>query len=155
MPALWCWYVSNTTDRPLPRWCLLCYLVPHVSHNTGVLLPISFFTAEASQPAQLSQFGIQRSVGTAGGRPVPQITAVGGSPPSQSRTKHMSSGATGVWEGGWRSPMYRNRDREGTNCPTAHGMPILQHSAVGEVLRNRSWLPSRAAPKIHWMDLRW
>lgn len=32
-----------------------------------------------------------------GGQP-PQSTAAGGSPPSHSRTKHMSSGVAGVWK---------------------------------------------------------
>lgn len=32
-----------------------------------------------------------------GGQP-PQTTAAGGSPPSRSRTKHMSSGVAGVWK---------------------------------------------------------
>lgn len=142
--------MPNPTDTLLPGWCLLCYPVSHVSHNTGVPLPISFPTVEAAQPAQLSQFGMWGSVGSAGERPAPQTTAVGGSPPSHSRTKHVSSGAPGVWKGGWRSPTYRNRDREGTSCPIAHGMPVLQRSALGEVLRDRPCLPT-----THWMPLSW
>lgn len=146
--------MPNPTDRPLPGWCLLCYSVPHVSHNTGVLLSISF-TVQAAQPAQLSQLGIWRSVGIPGGRPVPHTTAVGALLPLTAEQNTWSSGVARIWEGGWRSPTYRNRDREGTSCPIAHGLPILQHSAVGEVLRDRPWPPSRAVPKIHWVPLRW
>lgn len=152
--------VAGTCPTPLIDHCQdgVCYVtqsLPSQSHKgrgdtpMSVLLPVSFFTAEAAQLAQLSQFGIWRSVGTAGGRPAPQTTAVGGSPPCP------SSEVAGVWEGGWRSSTYRNRDKEGTSCPIGYGMPILQHSAVGEVLRDRPWLPSRVVPKIHWMPFRW
>lgn len=122
--------IAGMCPTPLTDHCWdgVCYVTQCLMCPTALVSfsPSPLHQRQHNLPSchSLSYGGLWEG-GSAGWRPAPPTTAVEGSPPSQSRAKHMSSGATGVWEGGWRSPMYRNRDREGTSCATAHGMPIL------------------------------